>query len=537
MQRVIEGTAVVLLLLGLVACAHTTNENQALCADGGAAASSPGSCPYNPEFGYRFQPRNSDTLVVVTLSGGGIRASALAYGTLKALQELPSTHGDGDHLLDDVDIISSVSGGSVTAGWYALEGREGLADDKANRLLDFLREGGMGALAWRGLNPVSATRYLLTSYQRSDVLADFFADRLYGEATYAEVDERYKRKHQPFVILNATDLGHETRFPFTQNRFDLICSDLDRYRLADAVAASANFPIVFSPMGLNNYSRECAARRMAIDAWNKEGPPAWLKRYEACEAHPDDSAGVTATPARTNGLLELRAARDARDYIEPGKDDEVLHLVDGGLVDNLGVLSTLAIEDEARKAPGLFQRLRIPGWRPYDRIRNVLYIVVNARTRSPALIDDSTYPPGPVSSLRRVIDTPLDSTILGTQNYLTAELEAIEFPIYPDEGDNCTGAHSEVKPRHIFARIVAIDFEMIPNKRCRDAYWQLGTSWTLDRAAIDKLILLPKVMLRRSPELREFYGKSPALAAALEHFPADFSGVCADRPLPAVAAD
>ena len=98
------------------------------------------------------------------------------------------------------------------------------------RFNDFLHGDWTSAIAWRGLNPVALARYTFTPYQRSDMLADFFAEKLFGQATYADVLKRYNSDGaQPFVMLNATDLGHEIGFPFTQGRFDLLCSDLARF--------------------------------------------------------------------------------------------------------------------------------------------------------------------------------------------------------------------------------------------------------------------------------------------------------------------
>ena len=532
----------------LAACAHTTNEplwtNAALCSSG-SSGSSTDICRYDPNFGYRFEPEKNqdrDTLVVLTFSGGGIRASALAYGTLKALQELPGLSGQG-HLLDEVDIISSVSGGSVTAGWYALKGQDGLASDEgANALLKFLHAGGMGSLVWRALNPAALTGYAVTPYQRSDVLAGFFSDRLFhdkerGDATYADVQRKYREKNQPFVILNATDLGHETRFPFTQNRFDLICSDLSQYKLAYAVAASADFPVVFSPIGIRNYSRDCTQVRQA-DAWTRNGPPRWIERYiPTCGAATADRSGADVKPPRVDGLLQLRAARQADDYVNPGPDDTVLHLLDGGLVDNLGIYSTLEIEDDASRAPGLFQRLRLRDFpsRRYRNIQRVLYVVVNARSRSPTGIDNSVYPPDALSSMLRVIDTSVDSTVLSNQNYLTAELEAIIAPPAKDERiASCSGPSIPPERQRSIAieRVVAVDFELIPNQACRDKFWEIGTTWTLDRDTIDQLIALPKLLLRRSLELTEFYTRSGQPAPAFDGFPKDFTELCADRSNP-----
>jgi NTE family protein len=517
-------------LLLLAACAHTTNE--ALC-DGAS------SCAYQPDGGYRFDPKKHperDTLVVVTLSGGGVRAAALAYGTLEALRELKGLNAGDTSLLDDVDIVSSVSGGSATAGWYALKGEPGLApDDDTNPMWRFLHHGGSGALAWRGLNPIALGGYLLTPYQRSDVLADFFAGRLYGEQTYDAVESRYKSDpNEPFVILNATDLGHETRFPFTQNRFDLICSDLDRYRLADAVAASANFPIVFSPMGLTNFSRGCRAHD---GDWLKKGPPVWIDYYK--QRYSDK-----AKPVRSDGLLALRAARDARDLTDPVAGDDVLHLLDGGLVDNLGLRSVFELEDNAACLPGLFQRLKQPRPPAYAHIRRVLFIVVNARTHAPAGIDDTVYPPDELSTLFRVIDTPLDHTITGGQDYLTAELQAITLPSTessktfipaPDgscwtEIKNGSGPPAIWPPPLTLMSIVTIDFDLIPEKTCRDSYFQLPTTWTIDPWTIDRLIAVPRVMLARSSELKEFYNSAGIPPDAIfrdKPFPSRFSGdVC-----------
>jgi NTE family protein len=308
----------VMLVLGvfsLVACAHTTNVS--LCQD--ASTGDAPSCRYDPQHGYRFKPENQDrdTLIVLTFSGGGIRASALAFGTLQALQHLPGV--DEKSLLDEVDVISSVSGGSVTAAWYGLKGPEGLdGNEQQNSFLRFLHEGGGGKLTWtaRLLNPVAAGRFAFTEYQRSDALADLFAARLFKDADghdfiYRDLEQMYSgaRGKLPFVMLNATDLGHESGFPFTQNRFDLICSDLSSFRVADAVAASANFPLAFSAMGIQNYSRDCTHLRETA-AWTQSGPPQWVKRYHNCDATPDDPWGRnSAAPSLRRASATSRRPR------------------------------------------------------------------------------------------------------------------------------------------------------------------------------------------------------------------------------------
>ena len=67
-----------------------------------------------------FMGENS---IVLAFSGGGLRAAAFSHGVLSALASVKTPEGD---LLDDLALISSVSGGSLTAAHYGVYGREGL---------------------------------------------------------------------------------------------------------------------------------------------------------------------------------------------------------------------------------------------------------------------------------------------------------------------------------------------------------------------------------------------------------------------------
>ena len=89
-----------------------------------------------------------DTLVIVTMSGGGTRATALAMSVLRAMDKIKLASGAS--LADEIDIVSSVSGGSVTAGYFALYGAAGLPTLEK----DFVRQDGMRAIIVEGLNPV-----------------------------------------------------------------------------------------------------------------------------------------------------------------------------------------------------------------------------------------------------------------------------------------------------------------------------------------------------------------------------------------------
>lgn len=109
--------------------------------------------------GYRFEAlvpgagNTDDTFVIVTLSGGGTRAAALAYGVLARLSE--TRLSGGRTLLDEVDVISSVSGGSFAAAYYGLFGRKRFFTRFPDEVLRLHIE---SALLWRVLAPWNCRR-------------------------------------------------------------------------------------------------------------------------------------------------------------------------------------------------------------------------------------------------------------------------------------------------------------------------------------------------------------------------------------------
>ncbi|OOZ36462.1 hypothetical protein BOW51_07035 [Solemya velesiana gill symbiont] len=67
-------------------------------------------------------PGKNSMILVLSFSGGGSRASALAYGVLEELSETPLSQDQGRKMTDEIDMITSVSGGSITAAYYGLFG-------------------------------------------------------------------------------------------------------------------------------------------------------------------------------------------------------------------------------------------------------------------------------------------------------------------------------------------------------------------------------------------------------------------------------
>jgi hypothetical protein len=97
-----------------------------------------------PEAGYRIAKllgrhrgpaNNPDALVFLAFFGGGPRAVALSYGVLEELRRTPiMVKGHPHSMLDEVDLVAGVSGGSFTALAYALYG-ERLFDEYPDRFL------------------------------------------------------------------------------------------------------------------------------------------------------------------------------------------------------------------------------------------------------------------------------------------------------------------------------------------------------------------------------------------------------------------
>ncbi|HXV24478.1 MAG TPA: patatin-like phospholipase family protein [Alphaproteobacteria bacterium] len=226
-------------------------------------------------------PRDSN-FVALTLSGGGTRSAVLSAAIMFELQRLS--------ILRSVDVISSVSGGSLTAALYAAS-CDPDADCQANvaqsdrvywnerEILGMLRHNFMGDWAVSLLfNPVYVARYMTTYFNRNDVMADALADRLYTRSTgffsandgltFAQLNPR-----RPNLILGATDVTTSPEeyglpgrcFQFTLEHFQgpgasaivserNINSDLDRYPLAYAVMASNAFPGLFQYENLRDFS-------------------------------------------------------------------------------------------------------------------------------------------------------------------------------------------------------------------------------------------------------------------------------------------
>jgi predicted acylesterase/phospholipase RssA len=93
----------------------------------------------------------------------------------------------------------------------------------------------------------------LGTVNRTDALADDFAAVLFDQ-NGRRLTFRDLRPDRPRLLINSTDMQTGRPFIFDNSDFDQINSDLDRYPLANAVSASSAIPAMLDPITLRDYS-------------------------------------------------------------------------------------------------------------------------------------------------------------------------------------------------------------------------------------------------------------------------------------------
>lgn len=308
-------------------------------------------------YGYnQVRTNNSDEILLcLAFSGGGTRAASFSYGLLKALRDVTyEVDGKPRRLLDEVDFISSVSGGSVTAAAYAQYG------DRTFEVLEpaFLKRNVEGALMWKALNPLHWPRLWSPYFSRSDLAAEYYDKILFKESTFASL----ATNNTPYIIINGTDIASGTRIPFTQHTFDVFSSDVDPYPLSRAVAASSAVPGVLSPITIDNFAGRYPTTQ-----------PEWVTKEH----------GPNAGPARMHAL-KLRKFFNST-------NTPYLHLSDGGVSDNLGLRSYLDAIGTLEANPELMQQHE-----GLNKTRKVIFISVNAFVHHEKGWDKKAKTPGSI---------------------------------------------------------------------------------------------------------------------------------------------
>ena len=248
----------------------------------------------------------TDVKIGLALSGGGFRASLFHVGVLAQMAQLG--------LLRRVEVISTVSGGSIIGALYYLHVKR-LLEEKADGDItdqdyqhlieqieqDFLKGVQQNLRMRTFLNPFKTIRMALANYSRSDRIGELYDEYFYRPVLdpnrtgmiqmkelkiqpkgakagfHPQEDNTGRRAKVPVLLLNATCLntGHNWRFEAVRMgeppRDSLIASEIDKnmrlrrppsyddiipkqqnIELGLAVAASACVPGLFTPLAISD---------------------------------------------------------------------------------------------------------------------------------------------------------------------------------------------------------------------------------------------------------------------------------------------
>jgi NTE family protein len=404
----------------------------------------------DPQSGYRPERiarsrHTGDVALLLSFSGGGTRASALAYGVLQELRDTQvSVAGKRERLLDEIDTITSVSGGSFTSAYYGLYG-DRIFEDFEER---FLKRNVQRSLLWRILWPQNFVRLILPFFDRTELAIDYYDEKIFDGARFEDLT----KAGGPLVQINATDISGGSRFTFIQPQFDLICSDLSRLEVARAVTASSAVPVAFPTVVLKNHAGQCGYQK-----------PPWLDEALASRKR---------SPRRYHIASEMSAYldREKRPYV---------HLVDGGIADNLGVRGPL---DNIIVGGGIWDRIQQLG---VDRPRHLVFIVVDASTYRDRPFVSFPGAPSIVSLLGSVSDTQLHRYNFETRDLLRQGMKLWAAQL---------SSHGEPVQAHL---IDVAEYE-IEDPDEREFFDSVPTALRLDEEAVDRLVEIGRRLLRES---------------------------------------
>ncbi|PYJ11790.1 MAG: hypothetical protein DMF06_01565 [Verrucomicrobia bacterium] len=319
------------------------------------------------------QPEQDDNaLVMVAISGGGTRAAAVGWKALEAMREVKYrfTNADGkvveSNLADEIDLIAGISGGSFTATAWCL-GKEEMARFRKR----FVERD----IQWALFRDLVAGKGIITTfstpYARINVAAELYDREVFDQKTFAALPVR------PVLRLHATNLALGQRFTFTPETFASLGSDLKSYPLGYACAASSAFPILLDPLTLRNYP-----------------PPL------------DLATDLTYLMDQRNAREDLNKAFQVktRDYYND-KNNQYIHLADGGLVDNQGLQSIL---DEFETNGLINKRVNYRA----SPLRRLIIVNINAGIAPPNTSGRSAAPPG--------VPSVVESTMVASMDVLSA---------------------------------------------------------------------------------------------------------------------
>src|SRR6516165_1622617 len=470
LQRVIRAGRVVASAALLTACASTIQNdpvNQQLNVSAREAEAELAG----------VEPNYDDMVVALSFSGGGTRAAAFSYGVLEGFEQtrVPTRTGAAS-LLDRLDFLSGVSGGSILAAYYGLKGHAAMADFRQRFLLVNAEE----ALQ-TDLSLGNVARGLSGGVNDATKFPVWLDAHLYGQATFKDL----LRRPRPRIWINAADIYDRTTFIFAPVTFSALCSDLASYPVSLAVGASAAVPVVFAPIVIQNYHGSCSTPL-----------PAWVARVR------NDPNASPLIKSYADALERYRSG--AINYVK---------LLDGGLVDNYGLAGFTVARLAANTPFGPLAPQQAV------KLRRFLFLVVDSG-RAPSGQWAQTVPgPSGVDLIMATSDTATESGAIGSYSAFDATMSdwrktLVSWRCGLSEADRHRfGAPPGWSCRDVEFFIGKISFDALGPDRAA-ALNRVETRFALPPDQIDMLITAGRDALSTNPKFRAFVtslGRAPPL--------------------------
>ena len=190
--------------------------------------------------------------IALCCSGGGYRAASFHLGSMSYLNRLQY---QGKPLLENVKMLSTVSGGTITGIVYTLQRQQGRTFDDIYRfLMDKLRTLDLLKLGIEKLNPDAPWQNSYKSKNLINAFAELYDEHFTAGATFADLETM--QSHLEAVAFNSTEFNNAVDFRFRNRGTGIFGNYYHRIpnaqaaeiRLSDAMAASSCFPGGFEPI-------------------------------------------------------------------------------------------------------------------------------------------------------------------------------------------------------------------------------------------------------------------------------------------------
>ena len=415
--------------------------------------------------------RSDELLLILTFSGGGTRAAAFAYGVL---QTLADTHivvdGQKHRLIDEVDTISSVSGGSFTAAYYGLF-RDRIFKDFENK---FLKYNVQSELTRRVFSPLSWSKLASLHYDRSDLAAEYYDELIFEKKTFQD----FITSKGPLIAINATNVALGSQFTFIGEEFGPICSDLPSYPVSRAVTASSAVPGAFTSIIVKNYAGTCDYRL-----------PEWATK---------------ALDERQVNTRSYHMAKRLSDY-QDIEAHPYIHLLDGGISDNLGIRVIINLTHMEGNIWNKLQELDL------QKTSKLAIITVNAQTAMDTSFTKRDYSIPIFDTLGAVSSIPLDQYSFETMELLRNNMSYWQKAITVGRCGETTPLKS-MQQRDtpgatpacaVKTYLIEMNFDSLHDESEREHLKQLPTSFYLKSSDVDRLKEAARNILTDSVEFNK----------------------------------